>query len=772
MQRFVSARTILRLICLVCAIGPATPALAWDVVLPQSSVRPTSGLTIKTDGKGVCGNGYHIVRVFVGPLQGRSKATRTVMITITINSGARNGFVVSKAVELPQGSKGVVEKIAVPANQYWWSYGVRVEESGKVLSDLSTRSVSMSARSSGNSNEPCNILVVDSDAPNREQLANRAALTRRFSGADSGGKGSRGKLPDIRFMVAPLAPTGSPNYAYYGSLFSTSASSKRQSKAPKRATDLEILRCVRVQDGLVLRPFQELPDQWLYLTAFDVVVISDEDLQQLKTSAKDHWLALRHWLAAGGMLVVVGGGIENRQLVALDKQLEAPSDVGFLARGPVWQQPNASSRGTALKGRKRLEEYGSAQVFSDGSAEPAEDTSSSPVSDQSGSSKPVEDPFDFRWRRVEFGQVVAVAPRDPFPGRIEDWTWMFNELGQGQWSWTDRHGISTVGDNPDTWSLLVPGIGTPPVGMFLILISLFIILVGPVNYVLLRRWDRLYLLLVTVPVAAAVVVASTLGYAILADGLGVKLRVRSLTMLDQRTGQQVSWSWQTYYASLVPSRGLTFPADAAVYPVPGEMNDSGRWAFARHLVWEDTTQRLATGYLGSRIPSMFLVIQPRQSDLCLEVRAAGKKGAELAVTNRLQAHIRMLAISGDDGQLYWTENLAIGAPVHPEPLAATAIDEKISAAFRSHQRVIPDGVAPGSMGSRRGWLMGGLYFGRRTSPTIATSLIERQLTAVEMGLNQLPPRHYVAIVDAPPSVPVGDAEAVRIADFHVVLGRW
>ena len=105
----------------------------------------------------------------------------------------------------------------------------------------------------------------------------------------------------------------------------------------------------------------------------------------------------------------------------------------------------------------------------------------------------------------------------------------------------------------------MPGIGLTPVGSFLVLIALFVVLIGPVNYYLLRRWRRLYLLLVTVPAGAALRDAALFAYALICDGLGVRVRVRGLIEIDQRVGRTVSWSRQSYYAGLAPSQGLASP---------------------------------------------------------------------------------------------------------------------------------------------------------------------------------------------------------------------
>ena len=110
------------------------------------------------------------------------------------------------------------------------------------------------------------------------------------------------------------------------------------------------------------------------------------------------------------------------------------------------------------------------------------------------------------------------------------------------------------------WGLvfgLIPGVGSAPVNSFLVLISLFVVAIGPVNYFLLQRQRKLYLLLITVPLGAGVVTSALFIYALVSDGLGVRARARSLTRIDQTSGRTVSWSRQSYYAGLAPSAGMS-----------------------------------------------------------------------------------------------------------------------------------------------------------------------------------------------------------------------
>ncbi len=134
------------------------------------------------------------------------------------------------------------------------------------------------------------------------------------------------------------------------------------------------------------------------------------------------------------------------------------------------------------------------------------------------------DQAPFIMRACGAGAVVAIASDENFTGRAFPWAWLFNTLGPQRWQWCNRYGLSLDRENADFWNFLIPGVGLAPVGKFQVLITLFMLAIGPVNYLLLRRWGKLNLMSLTVPAGATVVTLGLVGFAVFADGLGVRLR--------------------------------------------------------------------------------------------------------------------------------------------------------------------------------------------------------------------------------------------------------
>jgi hypothetical protein len=374
--------------------------------------------------------------------------------------------------------------------------------------------------------------------------------------------------------------------------------------------------------------------------------------------------------------------------------------------------------------------------------------------------------------------VVAFEASSPFPGTSNQWGYLFNSLGERRWMWYQRHGVSLNRENEGFWTFLIPGVGTAPVGVFRFLITLFIVGIGPVNYILLRRWGRLHWMLVTVPAGALVVAAALFGYALIADGLGVRVRIRSLTHIDQRQGQAVCWSRQSYYAGLAPSRGLSFPTDTAVYPLeqlPANRQVPGRGAL-RRVLWDDK-QQLRRGYISSRVTTQFLVIRSRRSNAGLRVVEASSQNSPPTVKNQLGADIKLLFLRNRRGNYFRGQGIADG---DQQPLSPAEESAELNAVLVRNRPAVPKGLAPEDYRNTVNFMAPYRYFGwdhGLTQPSLDTSILEQRLNrllvqSAASDPERLTPGCYVAVVGRPADLPVGVADAEEVASIHVITGTW
>ncbi|NLY00579.1 MAG: hypothetical protein GXY83_31165 [Rhodopirellula sp.] len=517
----------------------------------------------------------------------------------------------------------------------------------------------------------------------------------------------------------------------------------------------------------------ELPLNWLDYSNLDVVCLSLDELRGIaKTQAGR---ALLRWTEAGGNLFVFGIGSDWQRLPNLEAivglRQSKPESEGE-RQFSEWVPPDPKQFGEPLKGFVADDGYGLYDV----AAETATEKKPEPP--------PAPDRAHFLYRDDGMGTVVAFAPADLFAGSEHDSRWLFNALGSERLVWSQRHGVSLHRDNADFWNFLIPGVGLPPLTAFRLLITLFVVVIGPVNYYLLRRWGRLHLLLVIVPASAALITLALFGYALIADGLGTRVRVRSFTQLDQRRGEAVCWSRLSYYAGLAPRGGLTFSGDVAAIPLEYAQPDPG--SRGRDVFWllgkgTGTTQHLARGWLRARTPTQFITLRARPVDYGLSIEPAADGSGSLMVENRLGTRIRELVVRSSDGGYFAAEVIPTGQAATLTKVEPSRASSRLLTIAGQHAPQFPPGTdrqslaaAAASRNYRRFVYRAGGY--GDVEPNQATSRLEKSLASATGSVlparPPLAPGSYFAVVDRSPEVELGTPSASEEASFHAILGQW
>jgi hypothetical protein len=184
--------------------------------------------------------------------------------------------------------------------------------------------------------------------------------------------------------------------------------------------------------------------------------------------------------------------------------------------------------------------------------------------------------------------------------------------------------------------LLIPGVEGIPARVYLSILVLFSLLIGPVNYWLLWRKGRQVLLVLTVPLISVVFIALLAGYAVAGEGLSVKGRAVTFTMLDQASKQAATRaSVSLYAAGMTPAGGLRFARDIAVFPIGPDGTGT------RDILDLDLTdaQRFAGGVIHARSATNFeeIAFRPARERLTFSHEPDG-----LRVTNGLEAPVKAL----------------------------------------------------------------------------------------------------------------------------------
>jgi hypothetical protein len=739
--------------------GPTLAATGGAVTLPILAPKQTNktGLTITVDTSWVDVCGYRPVQVELNSIAGALTADRELTIELWVGHSRSSGIgmLISQVITVPEGSKSAKAVIAVPQSSPWSMCEWTVYEDGEKVDQLSADWRVFSGSFGGNSyfgdGGPPSILALDGAGQlsvNHMTVLGQTDSSVMFVG------GTR--------AATPLGPTfGLPG----GSML-----------------------------GPGMPSLSDLPTRWIDYSGIDLIITS---LMQLVTLAEKHpaqWRAIQLWVKAGGNLIVYGVGEkwkdgEKNQLPQLEALLDfapsLPPQSGaseLVKRG--WVTPQRELRDMPLSG-----------VGTGIGGTPVVDPAAAEATKTSTPSTFVNPPFVVR--PYGNGMVAAIRSNDNFTGTQQFlWPWLYNTLGPDRWQWYQRYGVSMTQSNSDFWNFMIPGVGAAPVTAFQVLITLFVLAIGPLNYYLLRRIGKLNLLIISVPLCAAIITGTLFLYAVVADGLGVRLRARSVTHIDQRTGDATCWARLSYYAGLSPSGGLSFSDETAVIPL--EFNPTlSEMGGMRELDWLRTErnkpdsphdQRLATGWLDARTLTQFMTVRARKSTAKLTILPP-ESATPPRVKNELGAAIHSLILIDDESRCFTTKKLDSGETTELEPAASqvAAAAALIDPLFRNNEPRLEVEAALGgnhlfrrhyydNVGYRSGRYIRGGYNNQNNAnaPQQATGVLERTLRQVreQLNSNTLPPRTYIAIVEMSPEMELGTRSANEESSLHVVIGRW
>jgi hypothetical protein len=268
--------------------------------------------------------------------------------------------------------------------------------------------------------------------------------------------------------------------------------------------------------------------------------------------------------------------------------------------------------------------------------------------------------------------------------------------------------------------LPIPGVDAIPARTYITILTLFAVLIGPVNHIVLRRRRQQALVVLTTPVIAALFIVVLAGYVVVVEGFGVSGRVVSFTHLDQAAGQAATRAAVSLYAAgRAPSGGLRFARDVAVFSTPldtapliGETLDLSE------------LQQFTAGFLQARTPTNFETLGYRAAR---ERLVFSREGGQVRVSNGLGSTVTRLRFR--DGERFYS----LGDPL---PGGAAAVLRETSSNGRE--------------------LIG--------SADAALSVLDDVVT-------KLPDQAYLAVIDRSPFVDAGVREIEERSSFHLVLGR-
>lgn len=344
------------------------------------------------------------------------------------------------------------------------------------------------------------------------------------------------------------------------------------------------------------RIFSQLSTSWQAYTSLDSVVL---DLSG-GLPAPDQFAALIAWCRAGGKLILLGSPVHQlRKLPVLADQLEDrfehyPSDSEFAENGLVAYHLGFGT----LIASERVGQGGS--PFTSGPSARRFNPPDAFIADQAR--------CGVAWSRGSFGR----------PSR--------------------QNGAQSLLDH----------FSDLPLRSLILLILVFAVLMGPVNFMWVKRMKKPIMLLVSVPAIALVTSVLLLLYGVLFQGLDVKSITRSWSLLDQRSQVATISEVRNVFAGSAPGEGLRPQLGTAVFPErrywEGSFNN-------RHRFIADQTRGLLLSgdFLPVRQPFSQMILSDRPSRLRLEVTWDSGK---VNVSNALGADLERLLLRAPNGEYY------------------------------------------------------------------------------------------------------------------------
>jgi len=184
--------------------------------------------------------------------------------------------------------------------------------------------------------------------------------------------------------------------------------------------------------------------------------------------------------------------------------------------------------------------------------------------------------------------------------------------------------------------LPIPGVEGIPARSYMAILIAFSLLIGPVNYVLLWRKKRQVLLVLTAPLISMVFLVVLAGYAVFGEGIGIRGRAQSFTVLDQTTKRAATRaSVSLYAAGMTPWNGLRFPKATAIFPTGAD----GRGSRDPEVIDLTETQQFSSGIARARAPSNFEEISFRPARERLNF---SRSGQNVTVANGLGSNVDQL----------------------------------------------------------------------------------------------------------------------------------
>ena len=529
---------------------------------------------------------------------------------------------------------------------------------------------------------------------------------------------------------------------------------------------------VRRRNGAVIvdstrdiRRLADMPTDWRVFQKHDIVSISQSSLEQLQQSQPDRHQALRDWLLTGGAIIVWEAESMEMAVDAIGVKY-APKDsaskvIPALVSQRVIEYRNAENE--LKEGVKFKRQFESMDEKSRAYASLNDDeyifraqrydenTDYASLLAKHRANQPNTALVNEVWmQNAGAGQVLGIAKGQSLT--TADWEMIKTTIDERRSPMVRRGVDPTIGDRrANRW--LIPGVAQPPVYTFIGLLTLFVILVGPIAYRITSKSDRAYLMFAIAPLLALMTTAALLIYGVLADGFQTHVRIRQLTWIDGKSGDAVERTRATYFAGLRPKSGLRFDPMAEVMRYPANEEDS--WEDLNELehsilasvTISENEQRFSDSLLPSRTQRQFVTHQPRHDIGGLSF-AQGSTPKSRFVDSTLDFPMRNVLICDRTG-MYWQCDLVGARQTGVEFTSCKSPSELLGEMYTQHQLVSENATSRSNRGYSRTTrdLIANVNKSNSSGVASTDGTIETWLTQQLLVESELPPNHFIGLAD-------------------------
>jgi hypothetical protein len=274
---------------------------------------------------------------------------------------------------------------------------------------------------------------------------------------------------------------------------------------------------------------EDIPERQEGLRSFNLLVFNDSDTSRLTPAQAE---ALSGWVRQGGQLVIGGGASAALTLAGL------PADLS-----PVILNGQAELQAEALSGLVEFANPQGGAIRTSGAFVYAKATPVAQARILAGSIPlPLVVESNYGSGKVDFVSLnLSSAPFNSWPDTIRFWNQLLAPLGEypdglpPDISLNQMRGINMVGNIAN-----IPALDLPSIQWLSLLLGLYIVLVGPVNYFILRKQRRMQLAWVTIPALTLLFSAGAFSIGYLLRGNDVILNQIALIYPDGKDGAAVN----------------------------------------------------------------------------------------------------------------------------------------------------------------------------------------------------------------------------------------